>query len=227
MAFNFLKIPHFSDVVDYLKDITFNLIAYNQSEFDDKLYTNDEINKPNKRPVVTEIMKISQLKEILKPGDMIEFESYILGLKAYGHWGLFLGIKNGKYIIIHLARESVETDKSSYWNQLTNIFQQNGGRMSIHLTDLETAAFSDQTGRINNYLDNEKTPNSAHYIRKIAAEALKKEVQYCIITNNCEHFVTELRYNEKVSLQAKPLQVIYEIYDIIINFPINYLTYNT
>ncbi|CEF61882.1 LRAT-like domain-containing protein [Strongyloides ratti] len=225
MIFGLLEIPLLDDALNYIKKVTFDLFLYRKLEFDDKLYTNDEINKPNKRSIKTKIIKISELKKIMKPGDMIEFESYILGLKTYGHWGIFLGIKENQYILIHMARELIKKNVPSYWNQFTNIFQQNDGQMSIHLTNLENAAFSDQTGRINNYLDNEKTPNSAKYIREIAAKALKKEIDYCLITNNCEHFVTELRYNEKISLQSKPIQVIITIYKIVTDFSYKYLYY--
>uniref|UniRef100_A0A0K0F0K4 LRAT domain-containing protein n=1 Tax=Strongyloides venezuelensis TaxID=75913 RepID=A0A0K0F0K4_STRVS len=212
------------DFIKYFKKI-YDRLVNGTSEFEDDIYTSEEIDMPNKRPLVTDIINVSELKKLLKPGDMVEFESYILGVKAYGHWGLFLGIKNKEYIIIHLSRELVPIKKSNKWYQLSNILQQNEGEMSIHLTSLENAAYSEQTGRINNYLDCIKTPNSARHIRKIANKALRKEPDYCLISNNCEHFVTELRYNEKVSRQSKPVQKLLEFWNHISKLPYNHLTH--
>uniref|UniRef100_A0A0N5B3K8 LRAT domain-containing protein n=1 Tax=Strongyloides papillosus TaxID=174720 RepID=A0A0N5B3K8_STREA len=222
--FDTYGILSFFDFIQYFKK-AYDWFVNGTSEFEDDIYTSEEIDMPNKRPLVTNIMKISDLKKLLKPGDMVEFESYILGVKAYGHWGLFLGIKNKEYIIIHLSRELLPIKNSSKWYQLSNILQQNEGEMSIHLTSLENAAYSEQTGRINNYLDSIKTPNSARHIRRIANKAVKREPDYCLISNNCEHFVTELRYNEKISLQSKPIQKLLDFCNHIAKLPYNYLTH--
>ncbi|XP_005534697.2 PREDICTED: HRAS-like suppressor 3, partial [Pseudopodoces humilis] len=55
--------------------------------------------------------------------------------------------------------------------------------------------------RVNNKYDRSYTPFPVEKIIRRAEELVGKEVPYNVITKNCEHFVTKLRYGIELSDQ--------------------------
>uniref|UniRef100_A0A0K0F0K3 LRAT domain-containing protein n=1 Tax=Strongyloides venezuelensis TaxID=75913 RepID=A0A0K0F0K3_STRVS len=166
-------------------------------EYDDSFYTDEEISKAYRRIIKTHKTDPIHLKKYLKPGDMIEFDNSILGgTVPYSHWGIFLGVIEGKHIIIHVARES-------NYIKYDNGDEKKSSRISIHLTDLENSGFIGMKAKINNFLDQALLPNSVNVIRNNAIEALDRDARYDLVQNNCEHFATELRYGVKISMQVE------------------------
>ncbi|XP_063800964.1 uncharacterized protein LOC134969144 [Pseudophryne corroboree] len=109
-----------------------------------------------------------------KPGDMIEFQRY-----GYQHWGIYVG--NGE--IVHL------TDQNG-WSSLSSPF---GETAVVKKDSLERIA-ADCTYKVNNKYDTKISPYPPTEIVRAALERVGMRLQYSIISANCEHFVTELRY---------------------------------
>ncbi|KAF2985937.1 hypothetical protein EK904_003572 [Melospiza melodia maxima] len=57
--------------------------------------------------------------------------------------------------------------------------------------------------RVNNKYDRRRTPRPVNDIIREAEERIDEEVTYDALTDNCEHFVTELRYGKGVSRQVR------------------------
>lgn len=56
--------------------------------------------------------------------------------------------------------------------------------------------------KINNSLDKKYEPRSCHKIVNEACALEGQECPYSVITGNCEHFVTEIRYGKAESRQV-------------------------
>lgn len=56
---------------------------------------------------------------------------------------------------------------------------------------------------VNNLLDDEYSPREPLAIVRDACRMVGRELPYCIATQNCEHFVTELRYGKPESRQVR------------------------
>lgn len=56
--------------------------------------------------------------------------------------------------------------------------------------------------KINNYLDKTHKPNQIYAILKQATGFIGAHLPYNLVTNNCEHFATDLRYGKRRSLQV-------------------------
>ncbi|XP_070282382.1 phospholipase A and acyltransferase 4-like [Myotis yumanensis] len=57
--------------------------------------------------------------------------------------------------------------------------------------------------RVNNHLDHEYSPLPVNKIISSAEEMVGKELAYSVLSRNCEHFVTDLRYGKARSPQAE------------------------
>lgn len=55
---------------------------------------------------------------------------------------------------------------------------------------------------INNLLDDEYEPRERHIIVRDARHLVGRTMEYCVLTHNCEHFVTALRYGQPESRQV-------------------------
>lgn len=55
---------------------------------------------------------------------------------------------------------------------------------------------------INNCLDKKYEPRPCHIIVKEACALVGQERPYCVFSENCEHFVNELRYGKAESRQV-------------------------
>ncbi|XP_045704498.1 phospholipase A and acyltransferase 4-like [Phyllostomus hastatus] len=69
--------------------------------------------------------------------------------------------------------------------------------------DLLTDVAGSCTLKVNNQLDKELKPLPVEQILRRAQRMVGKKMPYDIATNNCEHFVTKLRYGVPRSLQVE------------------------
>ncbi|NWV36050.1 HRSL1 enzyme, partial [Grantiella picta] len=120
-----------------------------------------------------------------KPGDLIEIDRPL-----YQHWALYLG---GGYVI-HVTDDgapSLSSGSSSVFSSRAKVKKQ-----------LLKEVVGNNTWRVNNKYDRSRTPLPVEQILQRAEQWIDREVPYDVLNNNCEHFVTELRYRDPVSHQV-------------------------
>ncbi|XP_032924734.1 phospholipase A and acyltransferase 1-like [Catharus ustulatus] len=117
-----------------------------------------------------------------EPGDLIQIYR-----PFYQHWALYVG--DG--YIVHLT--PVENGEV-----LTSIFNT---RAKVKKQLLKVVVGNDKW-RVNNKYDRSRKPRPVKEIIRRAEEWIDRVVTYDVVTRNCEHFVTELRYGEGVSDQV-------------------------
>ncbi|XP_032090297.1 uncharacterized protein LOC116520246 isoform X1 [Thamnophis elegans] len=124
----------------------------------------------------------------LELGDLIE----IFRL-AYQHWAIYVG--NG--YVIHLAppSELAGAGCASLMSTLTN-------KALVKKERLMEVVGHDRY-RVNNKHDCKYTPLPVNKIVRLAEEKVGQELEYKITSENCEHFVTELRYGVARSDQVR------------------------
>ncbi|XP_043931697.1 phospholipase A and acyltransferase 2-like [Protopterus annectens] len=122
-----------------------------------------------------------------KPGDLIE-----IFRTGYQHWALYIG--NG--YIIHLAPPGEYACAGS--SSLMSVFTEKAVVCRDHL---EEVAGNDMY-RVNNKYDSRSNPLPVYIIIANAKEQIGEELPYSIVSYNCEHFVTSLRYEDKKSDQV-------------------------
>uniref|UniRef100_A0A3B3VUA5 LRAT domain-containing protein n=1 Tax=Poecilia latipinna TaxID=48699 RepID=A0A3B3VUA5_9TELE len=108
-----------------------------------------------------------------KPGDLIEI--FRVG---YKHWAIYIG----SGFVVHLG----------------------GGSRSMGVVmkeKLEDVVGGDRW-RINNYLDKKHKPQQIYTIVKQAVGFIGTRLPYNLVSSNCEHFATDLRYGKSTSLQV-------------------------
>uniref|UniRef100_A0A8C3RKF4 LRAT domain-containing protein n=1 Tax=Chelydra serpentina TaxID=8475 RepID=A0A8C3RKF4_CHESE len=120
-----------------------------------------------------------------QPGDLIE-----IFRPAYQHWALYLG--DG--YIINVAPEGAASSLVS----AKSVFSR---KALVRMQLLKDVVGSD-TYRINNKYDAAYAPLPAEEIIRRSEFLIGQEVSYDLLGNNCEHFVTLLRYGEGVSEQV-------------------------
>ncbi|KAM3669790.1 uncharacterized protein VK521_005756 isoform 2-T2 [Ammospiza maritima maritima] len=121
-----------------------------------------------------------------QPGDLIEiFRPF------YQHWALYVG--DG--YVIHLT--SVDDESSSLWLSSSSIGATRGKVKKQRLEEV----VGKNRWRVNNKYDRKRTPRPVKEIIHDAEQWIDEEVTYDALTDNCEHFVTELRYGKGVSRQ--------------------------
>ncbi|XP_077149040.1 phospholipase A and acyltransferase 1 isoform X2 [Ranitomeya variabilis] len=123
----------------------------------------------------------------LQPGDLIE-----IFRPAYQHWALYLG--DGYVINVAPMEESTVASFSS----AKSVFS----RKALVKMQLLKDVVGDDTYKVNNKYDDKYTPLPAEEILQRAEILIGQEICYDLLGNNCEHFVTLLRYGEGVSDQA-------------------------
>ncbi|KAG8581503.1 hypothetical protein GDO81_007694 [Engystomops pustulosus] len=123
----------------------------------------------------------------LQPGDLIE-----IFRPAYQHWALYLG--DGYVINVAPMEENTVASFSS----AKSVFSR---KALVKMQLLKDVVGSD-TYKVNNKYDDKYTPLPAEEIIQRAEILIGQEICYDLLGNNCEHFVTLLRYGEGVSDQA-------------------------
>lgn len=122
-----------------------------------------------------------------KPGDLIEIFRPI-----YRHWAIYVG--DG--YVIHLAppSETAGAGAASIMSALTD--------KAIVKKELLCDVAGKDKYQVNNKHDGEYTPLPPSKIIKRAEELVGQEVLYKLTSENCEHFVNELRYGVSRSDQV-------------------------
>nr|XP_048314155.1 phospholipase A and acyltransferase 3 isoform X2 [Myodes glareolus]XP_048314156.1 phospholipase A and acyltransferase 3 isoform X2 [Myodes glareolus]XP_048314157.1 phospholipase A and acyltransferase 3 isoform X2 [Myodes glareolus] len=122
-----------------------------------------------------------------KPGDLIEIFRPI-----YSHWAIYVG--DG--YVIHLAppSEFAGAGAASIMSALTD--------KAIVKKELLCDVAGKDKYQVNNKHDGEYTPLPPSKIVKRAEELVGQEVLYKLTSENCEHFVNELRYGVSRSDQV-------------------------
>ncbi|XP_076973659.1 phospholipase A and acyltransferase 1 isoform X2 [Tamandua tetradactyla] len=121
-----------------------------------------------------------------RPGDLIEvFRS------GYQHWALYLG---DGYVVNIVP---LEDGTPASFTSAKSIFSSKAMVKMQLLKDV----VGDDTYRINNKYDEAYPPLPVEEVVQRSEFVIGREVAYNILVNNCEHFVTLLRYGEGVSEQ--------------------------
>ncbi|CDQ87571.1 unnamed protein product [Oncorhynchus mykiss] len=125
-------------------------------------------------------------------GDMIE-----INRGTYNHWVVDIG--NGEIINVvtpdRIFKHRVAfCSVSSYSGSVSC-------KGTITIETLKDVA-SRNTYKINNYLDNKYKPRPTDVIMGEVDKMKGRTIKYDVLGNNCEHFVTFLRYGQSESKQA-------------------------
>ncbi|XP_054849492.1 phospholipase A and acyltransferase 3-like [Eublepharis macularius] len=124
----------------------------------------------------------------LEPGDLIEVFRF-----GYQHWAIYVG--NG--FVIHLAppSEYAGAGCASLMSTLTD--------KALVKKELLRDVVGNNRYRVNNKHDSKYPPLPTAKIVRRAEEMVGQELLYKVTTENCEHFVTELRYGVAKSDQVR------------------------
>ncbi|XP_060939035.1 uncharacterized protein LOC133015783 [Limanda limanda] len=119
-----------------------------------------------------------------KPGDLIE-----IFRKDYQHWAVYIGGNE----VVHFGTEGGGSSGTSV-------------RLSSSKGYVLCENFADVVGSdpcsVNNLLDDRRKPRDPSIIVKEACAMVGRELKYNLVTYNCEHFATEMRYGKAESLQV-------------------------
>ncbi|XP_036895889.1 phospholipase A and acyltransferase 1 [Sturnira hondurensis] len=122
-----------------------------------------------------------------RPGDLIE-----VFRPGYQHWALYLG--DG--YVINIA--PLEDGAPASFTSAKSVFS----RKALVKMQLLKDVVGNDTYRINNKYDEAYPPLPTEEVMQRSEFVIGQEVEYDLLVNNCEHFVTLLRYGEGVSEQA-------------------------
>ncbi|XP_009998815.1 PREDICTED: phospholipid-metabolizing enzyme A-C1 [Chaetura pelagica] len=122
-----------------------------------------------------------------KPGDLIE-----IFRPHYQHWALYLG---DGYVI---SVTPVDEGPADMLSSARSVFNGKAWVRKQLLKDL----VGNDTYRVNNKYDSKYPPLPVGEIIWRAKCSIDEEVAYDVLSNNCEHFVTKLRYGKAVSGQV-------------------------
>lgn len=114
-----------------------------------------------------------------KPGDLIE-----IFRPVYSHWAIYVG--NG--YVIHLAPPSEFAGSGA-----ASIMSVLADKAIVKKELLRDVAGRDKY-QVNNKHDSEYEPLPPNKIIQRAEELVGQEIAYKVTSENCEHFVNELRY---------------------------------
>ncbi|XP_006898600.1 PREDICTED: phospholipid-metabolizing enzyme A-C1 [Elephantulus edwardii] len=120
-------------------------------------------------------------------GDLIE-----VFRPGYQHWALYLG--DG--YVINIA--PVEDGIPASFTSAKSVFS----RKAVVKMQLLKDVVGNDTYRINNKYDETYPPLPVETVMQRSEVAIGQEVAYDVLDNNCEHFVTLLRYGEGISEQV-------------------------
>uniref|UniRef100_A0A8D0HLQ9 Phospholipase A and acyltransferase 1 n=1 Tax=Sphenodon punctatus TaxID=8508 RepID=A0A8D0HLQ9_SPHPU len=125
-----------------------------------------------------------------QPGDLIEILR-----PAYQHWALYLG---DGYVINMAPLEEGAVSMASSFDSAKSMFSR---KALVRMQLLKDVVGSDSY-KVNNKYDNVYSPLPVDEIIRRSELLIGQEVSYDLLGNNCEHFVTLLRYGEGVSEQV-------------------------
>ncbi|XP_006149860.1 retinoic acid receptor responder protein 3-like [Tupaia chinensis] len=125
-----------------------------------------------------------------KPGDLIEIFRF-----GYEHWAIYVG--DG--YVIHLAPPILGDFLGAGSSSLFSVLSSTAVVKQERLKDV----VGNCDYQINNYLDHRYRPRPVEEIISSAKEKVGKKMEYSVLTKNCEHFVTDLRYGTSWSKQVE------------------------
>nr|XP_025041442.1 HRAS-like suppressor 3 isoform X1 [Pelodiscus sinensis] len=127
-----------------------------------------------------------------KPGDLIEISRF-----GYQHWAIYVG--NGYVIHLAPACEIAEAGFSSLMSVVAD-------KARVRKEPLWAVVKGDDY-RINNKLDRKLPRRRIDQIVREAESLVGKTMSYSVTSENCEHFVTKLRYGEARSDQVRDAMI--------------------
>ncbi|XP_072573765.1 phospholipase A and acyltransferase 1-like [Paramormyrops kingsleyae] len=132
-----------------------------------------------------------QIGLTLKAGDLIE-----ICRGRYDHWAIYVGDD----YVIHITSDAAVKSANSMSSSLF-------GKAIVKLEKLLDVVGNDNF-RVSNRLDIKYKPRSVSAILSDALSLVGQTLPYSLIQQNCEHFVTFLRYGKPESMQANLLRAL-------------------
>uniref|UniRef100_A0A3B1JK67 Retinoic acid receptor responder 3 n=1 Tax=Astyanax mexicanus TaxID=7994 RepID=A0A3B1JK67_ASTMX len=131
----------------------------------------------------------------LAPHSITEFVGDLIEIfrPVYQHWAMYVG--NG--YVIHLAPRSevAGAGSSSVMSVMNNLALVKKERLSD--------VVGNDAYKVNNLWDYKYKPRHINLILKEAHSLVGQTLPYSIVSSNCEHFVTDLRYGKPTSRQVQ------------------------
>ncbi|KAM8733434.1 phospholipase A and acyltransferase 4-like isoform 1-T6 [Acanthopagrus schlegelii] len=131
----------------------------------------------------------SQSDPTPKPGDLIEITRV-----AYQHWAVYVGDGYIVHVTLPPGDEVSGAAPSSSRSGSTK-------KAMVRREKLKEVV-QHHKWRINNILDKKYKPRSPSVIVEEALGQVGKMMEYSVISKNCEHFATKMRYGKAVSWQV-------------------------
>ncbi|XP_027593853.1 phospholipase A and acyltransferase 1-like [Pipra filicauda] len=130
-------------------------------------------------------------KQHPEPGDLIEIKRLV-----YQHWALYLG--DGYVVHLTSADEGIRCLSGS-----SDPIMRKKAKVKKQLLK---EVVGNNAWEVNNKYDRSYTPLPVKEIIKRAESYIGMEMTYNVLWENCEHFVTMLRYGKSVSDQVRGIQ---------------------
>ncbi|XP_030575023.1 phospholipase A and acyltransferase 4-like [Archocentrus centrarchus] len=131
-----------------------------------------------------------------KPGDLIE-----ISRGMYTHWAVYIGGNE----VVHLLPPTHPGGELGNFGELLTLID--SSTACVRRQKIWEVVGSSRF-EVNNLLDDEYQPREPHVIVMDACRMVGRELPYSVATQNCEHFVTELRYGKPESRQVQTAAVI-------------------
>uniref|UniRef100_A0A7E4ULG1 LRAT domain-containing protein n=2 Tax=Panagrellus redivivus TaxID=6233 RepID=A0A7E4ULG1_PANRE len=147
-------------------------------------------------------MEADYLVRQVEVGDRLEFHRQLRPGVSYTHWAIYIGFIDNEHYAIHLS-----TEYSDFGDKNVEIHSKitlQGSSAHVRCDAVMRIA-DDCKCRINNDMDRHCQPFPPRIVVERALIRLG-ETGYRLLSNNCEHFVNEIRYGSKESTQATLLQ---------------------
>ncbi|XP_056282779.1 uncharacterized protein LOC130201713 [Pseudoliparis swirei] len=123
-----------------------------------------------------------------KPGDLIQ-----IFRGSFEHWAVYIGGDE----VVHLTTSGGYSSSSGSMSLVLD----SGGDQVMRGNIWEV--IDDDPFQINNLLDDKYEPRERHVIVREACGMVGSVLKYSVVSLNCEHFATELRYGRPESRQVK------------------------
>ncbi|TNN30555.1 Retinoic acid receptor responder protein 3 [Liparis tanakae] len=132
-------------------------------------------------------MAATQVEHGAKPGDLIQ-----IFRGTYQHWAVYIG----GHEVVHLTTPG--GDSGSIGNMSLAL---SSGEAQVMRHNIWEVVGGDRC-KINNLLDDEYEPRDRDVIVREACRMVGSKRKYDVVSMNCEHFATELRYDRPESRQV-------------------------
>ncbi|XP_056281975.1 phospholipase A and acyltransferase 4-like [Pseudoliparis swirei] len=136
-------------------------------------------------------MDPTQFEHGAKPGDLIE-----IFRGSFEHWAVYIGGNE----VVHFTGG----DSGSLGNTLLALT----ASVAQVMRDKIWEVIHGDRFQINNLLDDKYEPRERHVIVREACRMVGSVLKYSVVSLNCEHFATKLRYGRPESRQRRFLEVL-------------------